>query len=107
MHYTKPYTQPTKKERLAAALADCKEFMGDSWQALIDGIRDCWVADCKGKPLTHRYRYVRGILNNIVGICGRYPVSACMRAALIRVVEPIPAHEEVAARYVAGKRTVH
>lgn len=84
MHTTISYDQATVKERTAAALRDCKAYLGESaYDKVLKGIRAYWEEN-QGHSKTTLYRGSRMALSLFVGIEGRYPVRAMVRAALTK-----------------------
>lgn len=83
MHHTIDYaTLPTRKERDAAALRDCKRYLGPSaYKKTLAGIRAYWVEN-EGHSKATLFRGSRMSLGMFVGIEGRYPVRAILREAL-------------------------
>lgn len=73
----------TRAECDAAALQDCRDYLGDGFDRLVLSIR----ASCEpggefaDRRRTMQFRLIRAALDMFLGISGRYPVRAMIRAA--------------------------
>jgi len=81
MSWTTHYEQATKQERLAAALEDVKFYLGDAYPRTLQSLRDYWQENSRCSVVS-RYREGRMVMANIVGIQGKTPYGALLRAAL-------------------------
>ena len=79
MRQTKQYSASTKAANDAKALADCRAYIGVSFNkacgALAMQIR-------RSRSLAQAYRDVRNLCGKFLGIYGYYPVRAMFREAL-------------------------
>jgi hypothetical protein len=75
------YPQATPALRRAAALEDCKAHLGNAYLKVLEDIRAYWKEPSDASR-TRLYRGMQFSLAMFVGIEGRYPVGALMRAAL-------------------------
>ena len=73
------YDQPDRQSREECAYIDCRGYLMDDWNDVLEVLRDCW-ADSAVRA-SQRYRLIRGALA-VIGIRGRYPVRAMVRCAL-------------------------